>query len=48
VLLGLRAAPREEDNISPAQADFGTLILLGQFLDANANVLEPEFLKTFK
>jgi transposase InsO family protein len=32
VLLGLRAAPREEDNISPAQAVFGTpIVLLGQF-----------------
>jgi hypothetical protein len=34
VLLGLRAAPREEDNSSPAQAAFGTPIVLpGQFLD---------------
>jgi len=33
VLLGLRAAPREEDALSPAQAVFGTpLILPGQFL----------------
>jgi hypothetical protein len=32
VLLGLRAAPHEEDNISPAQAVFGTPIVLpGQF-----------------
>jgi transposase InsO family protein len=39
VLLGLRAAPREEDNISPAQAVFGTPIVLpGQLLDENANV----------
>jgi hypothetical protein len=48
VLLGLRAAPREEDNISPAQAVFGTPIVLpGQFLDANANVNEPEFFIKF-
>jgi Integrase core domain/Integrase zinc binding domain len=41
VLLGLRAAPLEEDNISPAQAVFGTPIdLPGQFLDENANVNE--------
>jgi transposase InsO family protein len=46
VLLGLRAAPREEDNISPAQAVFGTPIVLpGQFLDSSANVNEPGFLK---
>jgi transposase InsO family protein len=32
VLLGLRAAPRKEDNIFPAQAVFGTPIVLpGQF-----------------
>jgi hypothetical protein len=44
VLLGLRSAPREEDNISPAQAVFGTPIVLpGQFLDTSANVNEPEF-----
>jgi hypothetical protein len=44
VLLGLRAAPREEDNIPPAQAVFGIpIVLLGQFLDASANVNEPEF-----
>jgi hypothetical protein len=48
VLLGLRAAPREEDNISPAQAVFGTPIVLpGQVLDANANVNEPEFFIKF-
>jgi transposase InsO family protein len=44
VLLGLHAAPREEDNISTAQAVFGPPINLpGQFLDASANVNEPEF-----
>jgi transposase InsO family protein len=38
VLLGLHAAPREEDNISPAQAVFGTPIVLpGQFLDDKAS-----------
>jgi hypothetical protein len=48
VLLGLRAAPREEDNISPAQAVFGTPIVLpGQFLDENANVNEAEFFQNF-
>jgi transposase InsO family protein len=48
VLLGLRAAPREEDKISPTQAVFGTPIVLpGQFLDANANVNEPEFFIKF-
>jgi hypothetical protein len=48
VLLGLRAAPREEDNISPAQAVFGTpIVLQGQCLDANANVNEPEFFIKF-
>jgi hypothetical protein len=46
VLLGLRATPREEDYISPAQAVFGTpTVLPGQFLDENANVNENEFLK---
>jgi len=35
VLLGLRAAPREEDGLSPAQAVYGDgLILPGQYLDA--------------
>ena len=35
VLLGLRAAPREEDSTTPAQAVFGSpLILPGQFLDS--------------
>jgi hypothetical protein len=44
VLLGLHAAPCEEDNISPAQAVFGTPIVLpGQFLDENPNVNENEF-----
>jgi hypothetical protein len=48
VLLGLRAAPRKEDNISPTQAVFGTPIVLpGQFLDASANVNEPEFVMKF-
>jgi hypothetical protein len=38
ILLGLRAAPCKEDNISRAQAFLGTLIVLpDQFLDANAN-----------
>jgi Integrase core domain len=47
VLLGLRAAPREEDNISPAQAVFGTPIVLpGQFLDSNI-VNEVEFFQKF-
>jgi hypothetical protein len=46
VLLGLRAAPREEDNISPAQSVFGTPIVLpGQFLDENANFDESDFYK---
>jgi transposase InsO family protein len=36
VLLGLRATPCKEDNISPTQAVFGTPIVLpGQFLDEN-------------
>jgi cleavage and polyadenylation specificity factor subunit 1 len=44
MLLGLGAAPRKED-ISPAQPVFGTPIVLpGQFLEANANVDEPEFI----
>jgi hypothetical protein len=48
VLLGLSPAPRKEDNISPTQAVFGTpIILLGQFLDANANVNELEFFIKF-
>jgi hypothetical protein len=35
VLLGLRAAAREENGSSPAQAVFGSpLILPGQFLDS--------------
>jgi hypothetical protein len=35
VLLGLRAAPREDDGSTPAQEVFGTpLILPGQFLDS--------------
>jgi transposase InsO family protein len=47
VLLGLRAT-REEDNISAAQAVFGTPIVLpGQFLDENANVNENEFFEIF-
>jgi hypothetical protein len=42
-LLGLHAVPWEEDNISPAHFFFGTPIVLpGQFLDASANVNEPE------
>jgi hypothetical protein len=45
---GPRAAPREEDKISPAQAVFGTpIVLLGQFLDASANVNEPELFIKF-
>jgi hypothetical protein len=48
VLLGLLAAPHKDYSISPAQAVFGTPIVLpGQFLDANANVNEMEFLKKF-
>jgi hypothetical protein len=48
VLLGLRAAPREEDNISPAQAVFGTPIVLpGQFLDENAKLDESKFFQNF-
>jgi hypothetical protein len=48
VLLGLRAAPCKEDNISPAQAVFGTPIVLpGQFLDSNAFINEPEFFIKF-
>jgi transposase InsO family protein len=48
VLLGLHAAPREEDNISPTQAVFGTPnVLPGQLLNANANVNEPEFFIKF-
>jgi hypothetical protein len=44
MLLGLHAAPREEDNISPNQSVFGTPIVLpGQFLDADTNVNEREF-----
>jgi Integrase core domain len=44
VLLGLC----EEDNISPAQAVFGTPIVLpGQFLDENANFNESDFFKKF-
>jgi hypothetical protein len=47
-LLGLCAAPRKEDNISPAQAVFGTLIVLpGHFLDSSTNVNELEFLIKF-
>ena len=35
VLMGLRAAPREDDGSTPAQEVFGTpLILPGQFLDS--------------
>ncbi len=35
VLLGLRAAPREDDGSTPAQEVFSTpLILPGQFLDS--------------
>ena len=48
VPLGLRAAPREEDALSPPQAVFGTpLILPGQFL---SQAKEPlgSFLKTLK
>jgi hypothetical protein len=45
VLLGLHAAPREEDKISPAQVIFITpIVLTGQFFDSSANVDEPEFL----
>jgi hypothetical protein len=48
VLLGLRAAPREEDNISPTQAVFSTPIVLpDQILDSSANVDEPEFFIKF-
>jgi transposase InsO family protein len=48
VLLGLRAAPREEDNISPAQAVFGTPIVLpGQFLNEYANLDESNFFQNF-
>jgi hypothetical protein len=47
VLLGLSAAPRREDNISPAQAVFSTTIVLpGQFLNVSANVV-PEFFAKF-
>jgi hypothetical protein len=42
VLLGLRAAAREDDGSTPAQAVFGSpLILPGEFLDS------PELLQTF-
>jgi hypothetical protein len=42
VLLGLHAAPCKEDNISSAQAVFGTPIVFpGKFLDSFANVNEP-------
>jgi hypothetical protein len=48
VLLGLHASPHEEDNISPAQAVFGTPIVLpGQFLEENANFDESDFYKKF-
>jgi hypothetical protein len=45
-MLGLRAAPREEDAISPAQAVFGTPIILpGQLLNPSELQL-TEFLNT--
>jgi hypothetical protein len=48
VLLGLHAAPREEDNISPAQAVFSTpIVLRGQFLDGNGNVHKLQFFIKF-
>jgi hypothetical protein len=44
---GPDAAPREEDNIVPVQAVFGTPIVFpGQFWDS-ANVNEPEFFVKF-
>jgi hypothetical protein len=47
VLLGLRAAPREDDSTTPAQAVFGSpLILPGQFLDS-PELSSAEFLSEF-
>jgi transposase InsO family protein len=47
VLLGLRAAAREDDGSTPAQAVFGSpLILPGQFLDSQ-NFLLKFFLSNF-
>ena len=49
VMLGLRAAPREEDAISPAQAVFGTPIILpGQLLNPSEMQLTEFLSKTAK
>jgi transposase InsO family protein len=45
VLLGLRSQPREDSNISPAQAVYGTpLVLPNQYLSIDDNVTMNEFL----
>jgi hypothetical protein len=45
VLLGFRFQPREDSNISPAQAVYGTpLVLPNQFLSIDNNVTMNEFL----
>jgi hypothetical protein len=47
VLLGLRLAAREDNNTTPAQAVFGSpLILPGQFLDS-PELLSVKFLEQF-
>ncbi len=45
MLLGLRSQPREDSNISPAQAVYGTpLVLPNQYLSIDDNVTMNEFL----
>ena len=45
VLLGLRSQPREDSNISPAQAVYGTpLVLPNQYLSIDDTVTMNEFL----
>jgi hypothetical protein len=50
VLLGLRAAAREDDGSTPAQAVFGSLLILpGQFLDSpelTSKIFLEQFSKT--
>jgi hypothetical protein len=48
VLLGLRAAQREDDKISPAQAVFSTpIVLTGQFLEEKQMLMSLIFTKIF-